>query len=94
MKIYAMNLDMVPYHKELFSLFKEKNFTPITEITQCATHTTLISMFTGKSSTDLLDNGIGYRTELKHQKDGHISFPFRDSFIFNILYKYGWDVKF
>jgi len=50
-------------------------------------------MFTGKLSTELIEGGIGYRTELKYQKDGHIDWPFKDDFIFNILYRQGWSVK-
>jgi len=95
MKIYCLLLDTFPYNNNLISHLKNKGFTQLHTISQCATHSTLISMFTGRSGTDLLpDTGIAYRAEEKYQKDGHINFPFKDLYIFNRLHNLGWEIKF
>jgi hypothetical protein len=95
MKIYCFNIDTTPYNARLNAFFNSKGLTQLHSISQCATHTTLVSMLTGKASTELLpETGVAYRTELKYQKDGHIDFPFKDEFIFNQLYNKGWEVKF
>ena len=95
MKIYCILIDTLHETPEIKKFFGGRNFTDITQISNCSTLPSLLSLFTGKLPSDLIDRGIGYHSWKKYQKmDGSgILWPFHNEFMFKDLYENDWDVE-
>ena len=60
MKIYCILFDTFPRHPEMEKLFKSKNLHYADCLTQTCTVTTYISMFSGKTPSEMRSTGIGH----------------------------------
>ncbi len=60
MKIYCILFDTFPRHPEMENLFKSKDLHYADYFTQTCTVTTLISMFSGKTPSEMRSTGIGH----------------------------------
>jgi len=61
MKIYCILLDTMPFCSEVQEILKITGGTLARQVSGCFTNESLIQMFTGKLTSDLEPNGIGYR---------------------------------
>ena len=59
MKIYCILFDTVPQNEKIEKLFKSKNLHYCNYITNSHTSATLISMFSGKTQSELHEKGLG-----------------------------------
>jgi hypothetical protein len=60
MKIYCLLFDTFPRHPEMENLFKTKNLHYGDYLCQTCTVTTLVSMFSGKTPSEMRSTGIGH----------------------------------
>mgnify|MGYP003642971871 CR=1 FL=1 len=60
MKIYCILFDTCPQHKEIEDLFKQKELHYSDYITNSFTTTSLVSLFSGKTPSEMYHKGIGY----------------------------------
>tara|TARA_R110000824_G_scaffold391495_1_gene589292 strand:- start:7601 stop:8608 length:1008 start_codon:yes stop_codon:yes gene_type:complete len=60
MKIYCILFDTCPQHKEIEDLFKAKGLHYCDYITNSFTTTSLVSLFSGKTPSEMYPKGIGY----------------------------------
>jgi hypothetical protein len=61
MKIYCILFDTVPQGDKIKNLFESKNLHYSDYITNSWTATTLMSMFSGKTPTEVCKEGVGYK---------------------------------
>jgi len=60
MKIYTILFDTVPQHPRIKEVFKSKNLHYSDFITNSCTVTTLVSLFSGKTPSEMRSTGIGH----------------------------------
>ena len=60
MKIYTILFDTVPQHSRMKELFTSKGLHYSDFITNSCTVTTLVSLFSGKTPSEMRDGGIGH----------------------------------
>ncbi len=90
MKIYCILNDSVPYGTDLGL----KKFKHLTQISNCFTNTSVISMLTGKMPSDLEEGGIGYHTQFENKTNGIVDYSWKDQLLISQLSKQGWDINF
>jgi len=97
LKIYCILLDTTPLDSPLRNFFIQRKFKQLNQIANCYTTSTIISMFTSKLSTDLMEGGIGSHSwQVYIQKEtGGVRWPFEEKeYITNLLHRKGWNIEF
>ncbi|KKN82795.1 hypothetical protein LCGC14_0306190 [marine sediment metagenome] len=92
MKIFFILNDSVPYGSLLDNYFDGKGFTKLTQISNCFTTTSVVSLLTGKMPSDLVPGGIAYHTHYRYKTDGIIDYPWKHRLLLKKLYDKGWIV--
>ncbi len=93
-KIYCIFFDTMPLVKEIIQFAKLNKMQLLLQVGNCFTTSSLISMFTAKMPSDLLDKGIGSRTLRRYRKkeDRRIYVPWHEEYVTSKLSKHGWHI--
>ena len=84
MKIYCILFDTCPQYKKIEDLFLSKNLHYSDYITNSWTATTLISMFSGRTPSEMKKYGIGYEKPYINMTDNE-KIDWNEKIIFNEL---------
>jgi len=91
-KIYCVFFDTMPLVKEIIQFAELNKMQLLLQIGNCFTISSLISMFTAKMPSDLLDRGIGnrYLRRYRNEEDKLIYVPWHEEYVTTKLSKHGW----
>lgn len=94
MKIYCILNDAIPLGNKLETYLQSKGFHHFTQVTNCFSTTSTISLLTGKMPSDLKQGGIGYHTHFENKINGNTEYKWKDQLLTHKLYEQGWDIHF
>ena len=98
MKVYCILCDSIPLGNSLETYLQNKGFHHFTQVSNCFTTTSVISLLTGKLPSDLEEDGIGYGTHSLYQTGSNqpwkVNYPWKNQLMISQLNKAGWDIHF
>lgn len=94
MKIYFILCDTVPLNNQLKQISKFKKANLLIQISNSFTLSSLLSLFTGKLPSDILEKGLGYHTTTNQNIKGKKQKWYNSFLLKTLIQKENWNIVF